>query len=92
MKPIKFHPNNRPYFSEDFIKGFECGAQRQFEADKRRIGEWVDNISKTYPGWIHCSECDEVWTGNGKPGFCPNCGAAMKNGYSVEMSNVHVTQ
>ena len=34
MKLITINPNNEPYYSEDFIKGFKCGAQRQFEADK----------------------------------------------------------
>ena len=34
MQLITIYPNNKSYFSEDFIKGFECGTQRQFEADK----------------------------------------------------------
>ena len=45
MKQITINPNNEPYYSEDFIKGFQCGAQRQFEADKsdadRPQGEWI---------------------------------------------------
>ena len=43
MEQITFNPNNKPYYSEDFIKGFQCGAQRQFEADKadRPQGEWI---------------------------------------------------
>jgi len=45
MKQITINPNNEPYYSEDFIKGFQCGAQRQFEADKADI-----------PKWIPCSE------------------------------------
>ena len=45
MKPIKINPSNEPYYSEDFIKGFKCGAERQFEADKADI-----------PTWIPCSE------------------------------------
>lgn len=35
MELIKINSNNRPYYSDDFIKGFECGAKRQFEADKK---------------------------------------------------------
>lgn len=35
MKLIKFNPQNEPYYSEQFIKGVECGALRQYEADKR---------------------------------------------------------
>ena len=45
MEQTTFNPNNEPYYSEDFIKGFKCGAERQFEADKADI-----------PRWIPCSE------------------------------------
>ena len=45
MKLITINPNNEPYYSEDFIKGFKCGAERQFEADKASM-----------PTWIPCSE------------------------------------
>ena len=43
MKLITINPNSKPYYSEDFIKGFKCGAERQFEADKadRPQGEWI---------------------------------------------------
>ena len=43
MKQLKINPSNEPYYSEDFIKGFKCGAERQFEADKadRPQGEWI---------------------------------------------------
>ena len=45
MEQITFNPNNELYYSDDFIKGFKCGAQRQLEADKADI-----------PTWIPCSE------------------------------------
>lgn len=45
MKQLTINPNNRQYYPEDFIKGFECGTQRQLEADKADI-----------PTWIPCSE------------------------------------
>lgn len=48
MKQITINSNNEPYYSEDFIKGFNCGAQRQFEAD---ISD-ADRPQK----WIPCSE------------------------------------
>jgi len=42
MEKITFNPNNEPYYSEDFIKGFKCGAERQLEADKAdRPQEWI---------------------------------------------------
>ena len=37
MRPITIKSNNEPYYSEDFIKGFKCGAQRQLEVDKASI-------------------------------------------------------
>lgn len=37
MKQIKVNQSNNPYYSEDFIKGFECGTKTQFDADKEVI-------------------------------------------------------
>ena len=87
MKQITFNPNNEPYYSEDFVKGFKCGAQRQFEADKadRPQGEWIDaeiplESGDTMPIQV-CNLCKTfyplVYTGGGHR-FCPNCGARMK--------------
>ena len=45
MKQLTINPNNRRFYSKDFIKGFECGTQRQLEADKADI-----------PTWTPCSE------------------------------------
>lgn len=61
MKQIIFNPSNEPYYSDDFIKGFKCGAKRQFEADKkaRPKGEWIWNENGMDWGigcWC-CSEC-----------------------------------
>ena len=87
MKQITFNPNNEPYYSEDFVKGFKCGAQRQFEADKadRPQGKWVDaeiplESGDTMPIQV-CNLCKTfyplAYTGGGHR-FCPNCGARMK--------------
>ena len=50
MELIKINSNNRPYYSDDFIKGFECGAKRQLEADKkaRPKGEWASVLSELH--------------------------------------------
>ena len=32
---LEINPNNRKYYSDDFIKGFECGVERQYEEDKK---------------------------------------------------------
>ena len=37
MRLITINPSNEPYYSDDFIKGFKCGAQRQLEADRASI-------------------------------------------------------
>ena len=50
MELIKINSNNRPYYSDDFIKGFECGAQRQLEADKADIPTWIP-CSERLPEW-----------------------------------------
>lgn len=42
MKQIGVNPSNKPYYSEDFIKGFECGTKTQFDADK----EVIDRIKQ----------------------------------------------
>jgi len=59
MKQITFNPNNESYYSEDFIKGFECGAQRQFEADKA-------NKPQT-----DCTTCEHY---NDVGDWCKTCG------------------
>ena len=41
LKQLTINPTNRQYYSEDFIKGFECGTQRQLEADKADIPTWI---------------------------------------------------
>lgn len=87
MKQITINPNNEPYYSEDFIKGFKCGAQRQFEVDKadRPQGKWIVNILNYESVCSVCgaSEADfiygtEMWYGLGESKFCPSCGARMK--------------
>ena len=45
MRQIKVNPNNEQYYSKEFIRGFNLGAERQLEADKADM-----------PTWIPCSE------------------------------------
>ena len=76
MKQIKINPNNEPYYSEDFIKGFKCGTQRQLEADKadRPQGKWIDYRPYNIP-LFDCSICG--YHAKKMSNFCPNCGARM---------------
>ena len=86
MKLITINPNNEKYYSEDFVKGFDCGANRQFEADlaDRPQGEWISEESWDDCNVYKCSVCGEPWELNyGTPqennmNFCPNCGADMR--------------
>ena len=75
MKQLTINPNNRRFYSKDFIKGFECGTQRQLEADKadRPQGKWIavsafDAFGGDEATWMahgnptafhYCSECKE---------------------------------
>lgn len=77
MKQLTINPNNEPYYSEDFIKGFKCGTQRQLEADKadRPQGEWKPKNHHT----DYCSKCgfEETQWRTTEYKFCPHCGARM---------------
>ena len=44
MSKLTINPNNRKYYSEEFIKGFECGVERQYEKDKAEIKELSNDI------------------------------------------------
>ena len=82
MKRLTINPSSKLYYSEDFIKGFEYGTQRQLEADlaDRPQGEWF----KDDEGTFICSACGSGYkdqpTIMGNPMFewCPICGAKMK--------------
>lgn len=81
MEKLKFNPKNEKYYSEEFIKGFECGVERQFNADKAEpeTAEWIPIIDHGKDtGYIRCSAC-----GAGEPmarfPHCPECGTEMVN-------------
>ena len=85
MELIKINPTNEKCFSDDFIKGFKCGAERQFEADKkaRPKREWIKHErAEEVEGLLilnyECSECHS-WERRASD-FCPNCGARMLKG------------
>lgn len=100
MRQLTINPNNRQYYSEDFIKGFNCGAHRQFEADKsdadRPQGKWIRDrywsrgvgMGEEYGFFYKCSMCEyEVESGYTRCGFnyCPYCGADMRGDRQWEM-------
>lgn len=79
MEKLKFNPNNKKYFSDDFIKGFECGTERQFNADTEdKTAEWIKNNYREH----YCSKCgisalndDDCF--EKLSDFCPFCGRKM---------------
>jgi len=70
MKQLTINSNNRQYYSEDFIKGFECGTQRQFEADKADIPTWIpcsERLPRPYTEVLVCDECGWISMGSYRP-------------------------
>lgn len=78
MEKLKFNPSNKKYYSEEFIKGFECGVERQFNADmKENTAEWITKWDEEEREERHyCTNCNDYQLFQTK--FCPNCGARMK--------------
>ena len=52
MKRLTMNPNNKRYYSTEYIKGWEDGVKAQYEA--RLQGEWI-----VLDGKVVCSECNE---------------------------------
>ena len=77
MEKLKFNHSNAKYYSEDFIKGFECGVERQFEKDKAEQinivrGKWEFDEKGYY-----CNKCG-YRPFAGAYQFCAVCGADMR--------------
>lgn len=79
MNKLVMNPNNKKYYSKEYIKGWENGVKAQYEA--RPKGEWIDKGT-----YAECSICgaDSGTQYNGvqpvprKTSFCPDCGADMR--------------
>lgn len=41
MKQIKVNPNNEQFYSNEFIRGFNLGAERQYKADIAYMPTWI---------------------------------------------------
>ena len=80
MEKLKFNPNNKKYYSKDFIAGFECGVERQFNADREeKTAEWISKDDEPISDW-ECSNCGFTFYEREKPCYalCPNCGSKME--------------
>lgn len=79
MNKLVMNPNNKRYYSEEYIKGWKDGVKAQYEA--RPKGEWIDKGQ-----YAVCSNCgadsgtqyDSVQPVPRKTSFCPDCGADMR--------------
>lgn len=68
IKQIKVNPSNEPYYTEDFIKGFECGTKAQFDADKeefinriKEIREEIYEESHAVDDWYSAIDLDDAF-------------------------------
>ena len=79
MNKLVMNPNNKRYYSEEYIKGWKDGVKAQYEA--RPKGDWIDKVQ-----YAVCSNCgadsgtqyDGVQPVPRKTSFCPDCGADMR--------------
>lgn len=78
MELVKIREENKKYFNEDYIKGFETGTYIQYQRDiKEKTGRWIPNDNGTYS----CSLC-QSWIPNEQhhyARYCLHCGAKMVN-------------
>ena len=75
-KLLQVREENKRYFSEDYIKGFNDGAKKQYEEDIKR-GHW--EYVKENPfvlSYLKCSCCGRA--SNSYEKYCSNCGARME--------------
>lgn len=81
MNKLTMNPNNKRYYSEKYIKGWEDGVKAQYEV--RPKGKWILECDSGGEGsnLYYCSECgcDYSCQEYDKPNFCPDCGAYMKS-------------
>ena len=84
MKLISFNPAHKHLFSEDFIKGFDEGAKRQYEADVSPKGKWIRITQGADPEKYMCPFCHRTVEDYGPEGFVSirypycHCGADMR--------------
>lgn len=76
MKIESLPPWNIPLFTEEFIRGFNLGAQTQTKVNRPQ-GVWIDleTMDEWYGHVYKCSVCGRdglSWN------YCPHCGTRMK--------------
>lgn len=82
MEKLKINPENKKYYSNEYIKGWQNGVEAQYKFDIESIpkAKWVPyKGAKTLLVW-ECSRCRYGVTLKKNTPYCPNCGAQMING------------
>lgn len=87
MEKLKFNPKNEKYYSEEFIKGFECGVERQFNADMAEktainINEHVKVKLTDYGKEIFYHQYDKLNKTYGKEIIKPSFPTVDSDGYT----------
>lgn len=86
MNKLVMNPNNKKYYSEEYIKGWENGVKAQYEA--RPKGEWIltelqDEDEIRNGNYLYeCSNCKhtDLHAKEQKVPYCWYCGAEMEGG------------
>ena len=82
MEKLKINPENKKYYSDEYVKGWENGIEAQYKFDVESIpkAEWVPyKGAKTLLAW-ECNRCKYGATLQKNTPYCPSCGAQMVNG------------
>lgn len=83
MGLIQVTKENEKYYTKEFVRGFNLGAETQYEIDanETKHGRW--EIHAFYVGGDtaisvpYCSVCNRPTPIPTMTDFCPNCGAKM---------------
>lgn len=83
MKLLQVAEENRRYYSDEFVLGFNTGARVQYTTDKKgKQGRWIESEIENEK--YVCSVCGgSCWYYDyqgdvAKSNYCPNCGAKME--------------
>ena len=81
MKLLCVRKENEPYFTKEFIHGYNTGAKNQYDADAAEVkqGQWIYIQDEEDKALYECSECQHfnIHAKSLKVPYCWFCGAKM---------------